>query len=78
LDTINKYYRVERSGIGYLKHVIESYEGIAAIRTVDETDSIVEIMIAPGFEDVMDKIIHELKSEYQIARVEKPSGIEPL
>ncbi len=61
-----------------MKYIIESYEGAAAVRTVDREEMILEIMIAPGFEGVVDAVIDELSDELGIVAVERPDGIDPL
>ena len=61
-----------------MKYIIESYEGAAAVRTVDTEEMVLEIMIAPGFEGVVDAVIEELSDELGIVTVERPGGIDPL
>jgi hypothetical protein len=78
LETTQKYYRIRKDGIALLKYIIESYEGAAAVRTVDTEGMILEIMIAPGFEEVVAGVIDELSDELGIAAVERPGDIDPL
>lgn len=78
METTEKYYRIREDGIALLKYIIESYEGIAAVRTVDRVDMILEIMIAPGFEEVVDGIIEELSEELGIVSVDRPDHVDPL
>ena len=78
MDTKNRYYRIHEAGIGLLKFLIESYEGVAVIRTISTVDSVIEIMIAPGFEAEVEAVIDELRDEFQITDIERPEGLEPL
>lgn len=78
MDTKNRYYRIDEAGIGLLKFLIESYEGVAVIRTISTVDSVIEIMIAPGFEAEVEAVIDELRDEFQITDIERPEGLEPL
>ncbi|MBN1882218.1 MAG: DUF4911 domain-containing protein [Deltaproteobacteria bacterium] len=71
-DTINRYFTLERSGIGPLKFLLEAYEGIAVMRTLPDTASTIEIMIAPGFEEVVDGILAEISSQYDISEITPP------
>jgi len=48
MDTTNKYFRVRRKDIAYFKFIVESYEGMAVVRTKDPSEAIVELMIARG------------------------------
>ena len=78
MDTKNRYYKIDEAGIGLLKFLIESYEGAAVIRTICTVDSLIEIMIAPGFEAEVEAVIDELRDEFRITNIEKPEGLEPL
>jgi hypothetical protein len=78
LETTEKYYKIRKDGIALLKYIIESYEGIAAVRTVDRVDMILEIMIAPGFEEVVEGLIEELSEELGIVSVDRPDHVDPL
>ena len=71
-DTINRYFTLDRSGIGPLKYLLEAYEGIAVMRTLPNTTSTIEIMIAPGFEEVVDEILAEITSKYGIIEIPPP------
>ncbi len=78
LETKEKYYKISKEGIALLKYIIESYDGAAVVRTVDKTEMILEIMIAPGFEEVVDSVIDELSDELGIISIEKPNSVDPL
>ena len=74
-DTIYRYFTLDRSGIGPLKFLLEAYEGIAVMRTLPNTTSTIEIMIAPGFEEVVEGILAEITSEYDIIEISPPADI---
>ena len=63
MDTHSKYFRVRRQDIAYLKFIIESYEGMAVIRTKDAREAVVELMIAPGWEKDIEEILEGLSKE---------------
>ena len=44
----------------YLKFILEAYEGMNVMSTVDNAAGIIRIMIMPGFEDDMDGLLAEL------------------
>ena len=66
METIQKYYRIDRSEISFLKFVIEAYEGTAMLRTVDPQAGIVALHISPGCEAEVDMILNDLKKEILI------------
>jgi len=75
VKTVQKYYRVDRRQISFLKFIIEAYEGTAMVRTVDPAAGIVALHISPGSEAVVDMILNDLKREVMI---EDFNGIEPF
>ena len=66
MDTTDKYYRIRRKDIAYFKFIIESYEGMAVVRTKDPSGAIVELMIAPGWERDVEAVLDRLREEMPI------------
>jgi len=66
MDTRSRYFRIRREDIAYFKFIIESYEGIAVVRTEDPHEAIVEMMVAPGWEKDVDEILEGLRREIPI------------
>ena len=66
MDTVSRYYRLHRRDIAYFKFIIESYEGMAVVRTKDPYEAVVELMVAPGWEKDVDEIIEGLRREIEI------------
>ena len=66
MDTQSRYFRLCRKDIAYFKFIIESYEGVAVVRTKDPHEAIVELMVAPGWERDIDEILEGLRKEIPI------------
>jgi hypothetical protein len=66
MDTQSKYFRLSRKDIAYFKFIIESYEGIAVVRTKDPYEAIVELMVAPGWEKDVEELLEGLRKEIYI------------
>jgi len=66
MDTQSKYFRMRREDIAYFKFIIESYEGMAVVRTKDPSEAIVELMVAPGWERDLDEVLDGLRKEMAI------------
>ncbi len=66
MDTQSRYFRLHRKDIAYFKFIIESYEGMAVVRTKDPREAVVELMIAPGWERDVDEVIEGLQREIEI------------
>jgi hypothetical protein len=70
---IMRYYRIDRREIHYLKFVLEGYDGVAVMRTLDPQAGLVVLHVAPGCEDVVDTIIDDLKGCIRIEGAGPPS-----
>lgn len=57
---ICRYFKVARRDMVYLKFILEAYEGMNVMSTVDNGAGIIRIAIMPGFEADMDALLAEL------------------
>ena len=67
---ISRYFKVNRRDIVYLKFILEAYEGMNVMSTVDNAAGIIRIVIMPGFEDDMDELLAELGKQVVMEPVE--------
>ena len=72
MKTIERYYRVDRREIAFIKFIFEAYDGIAGIRTTDPAKGIIRLHIAPGCQEQVEQVLRELKKEILIRRL--PTG----
>ena len=68
--TITRYYRINPKEISFLKFILEAYDGLAVVTTIDSSEGIISITIAPGCIQDAEKIIHGLKDEIMIEKVD--------
>ncbi len=66
MDTQSRYYRLHRKDIAYFKFIIESYDGMAVVRTKNPYEAVVELMVAPGWERDLDEVLEGLGKEIHI------------
>lgn len=59
-EVIVKYFKINMKDIAYLKSILESYEGMALIRTRDRDASIMEVWINPHFSEIINLVLTEL------------------
>jgi len=50
----------------YLRATIESFDGMAVVRTNDPAEAIIELLIAPGCEDSVEELIGDLRNRERI------------
>jgi hypothetical protein len=75
LETTKRMFRVKREDIHYLRTTIEAYDGMAVVRTVESADpdsrrcrvdpgeATIELLIAPGCEDLISALIAALREQ---------------
>ncbi|MGD2125593.1 MAG: DUF4911 domain-containing protein [Desulfobacteraceae bacterium] len=63
MKTIRRIYRVDRREIIYLRVIIESYDGMAIVRTVDPNEALIELQISPGCENLVLALLDDLKEK---------------
>ena len=78
VETIKRYYRVDRREIAFLRFILEAYDGIAVLETLDSKSGIVLFHIAPGCESEVDAILQDLKNDFMLesTTTRKASGLD--
>ena len=61
METTKWRFRVHREDIHYLRTTIESYDGMAVLRTIDPQEATIEIRIAPGCEELVSNLLRALR-----------------
>lgn len=69
METKKKFYRVDRREISFVKFILEGYDNIAVLSTIDPGLGIVQLTIAPGCEREVEMVLHELKNNVMIEPV---------
>lgn len=54
--------------------IVESYEGLTTLRTVEHGQNIVQLDMAPGMEETFDKLLEALGRQMDIAEVPEPGA----
>ena len=65
--------RVDKNHIGYIKWLLESHAGMATPTTREGTEDVLDLLVAPGFQDEFDEFLKALESEIRVEYVELPS-----
>lgn len=68
--TSRRHLRVDRREIAFLRFVLEGYDGLAVLTTLDAAAGTVVLSIAPGCEDEVEKILADLKNEILMEETE--------
>lgn len=62
-EAICRYFRVKHRDMVFLKFILEAYEGMNTMSTVDNKAGIIRIAVLPGFIDDMDALLNELGAQ---------------
>lgn len=65
-----RYFRAERSELVYLKFILEAYEGMNVMSTVEKSSAIIRITSPPGFAADMELLLSELATVTRLEEVE--------
>ena len=69
METVKKFFRVDRREIAFLRFIFEACDGIASMRTIDGPSGTVLFSISPGCEHEVDAVLHDLKNEIMMETV---------
>jgi predicted aconitase len=70
-----RYFRVARHDLVYLKFILEAYEGLAVLSTVEREGAIVRIGYPHFSAEDVDRLLHALAGELDLQEVPQPEGI---
>lgn len=67
---IKKWFKIKRSSIAPVQFIIEGYEGMATVTTVDPHAAIIQVSIMPDFLKEMINLMEILKVKYNLDEIE--------
>jgi hypothetical protein len=68
-DMIKKWFKLQRGNIILVQFIIEGYEDLATVTTIDSHEAIIQISIMPDFIHEILNIIGNLKNKYDIREI---------
>ena len=74
-EIIVRNFKVDPKDIVFIKAILESYEGMVVVRTVEVGQSVIELLIAHDFAPIVDRLVRELAA--QVGMVEVPASPFP-
>ncbi len=63
MQTIIREYQVDKTRIGFIRFILEAYEGIAVMTTLDPVRGLVRIRMAPGCQETVFRVIEDLRKD---------------
>lgn len=72
---IKKYFQLERKNIVIVQYIIEGYEGMATVTTIDSWEAVIQISIMPDYISDISGLIEYLKKKYKMKEIDDYQGI---
>ncbi|HNQ65479.1 MAG TPA: DUF4911 domain-containing protein [Smithella sp.] len=63
---MSKYFQLDRKNIVAVQFIIEGYEGLATVTTIDAAVAVIQISIMPDFLREMNCLLDELSKKYHM------------
>ena len=60
VKTVNRFYRVDRRRISFIRFIFEAYEGLAVVTTIDPSKGVIVLRVAPGCEAFAEDVMSDL------------------
>ena len=73
-----RYFQIPRADIGHLRFILESYDGLAFARTLDNQLALVEVAFPPSRSHDVEPLLEALAVEIGLQEVPSPEEILPL
>ncbi len=77
-DTVflKKYFLLPKAEIAYLRFILESYDGLAFVRTLDSAQALVEIAYPPSRSADAEHLLAELQKETGMTETAIPDDFD--
>lgn len=69
------YFALRPEDIAYVKFVLESYDGVGIIRTVDRKKAIIVALVVEDFLTTAEALFKSFQKEIDIVEIPRPSAI---
>lgn len=69
------YLRVRRQDIAYIKFIVESYELLGIIRTVDPREAVIVLLVLGDSLALARDVIEALSGEVPLEEIPRPAGL---
>ena len=73
---IRKWFKIQTRQIMPIQFILEGYEGMATVSTIDSRVAILQVLIMPDFIQEMEDILGSLQNEYRMQEI--PSGSDQV
>lgn len=65
-----KYFKIKRKDMALVQFIIEGYEGLATVTTMDSQVAIIRVSIMPDFLGDFFKLLEDLKRDFNLEEID--------
>jgi len=73
----SRFFRVPLGEIGYVRAIVEGYDGLAVVRAPDPKRGEIEWLIGVGLEDEAETLVRKLANETGLVEIQRPTDWPP-
>ena len=73
----SRFFRVALPEIGYVRAIVEGYDGLAVVRAPDPNRGEIEWLVGEGLEAEADALVRRLEREAGLIEIARPSDWPP-
>lgn len=66
---IKKYFQLERKNIVIVQFIIEGYEGMATVTTINSREAVIQISTLPDYISDISGLLEYLKKKYKMKEI---------
>lgn len=66
---IKKRFKIKRQNINIVQFIIEGYEGMATVTTIDPREAVIQVSIMPDYFQEISNIMENLKNKYPLEEI---------
>lgn len=74
----SRYFRVPLAEIGFVRMIVEAYDGLAAVRSLSADRGEIEWLVGEGMTAEADALAERLRTEVGLCPIERPSDWSDL
>lgn len=67
---IKNLYKIKRNKIAIVQFIIEGYEGMSTVTTIDPHAAVIQVSIMPDFHQEIINLMESLKDNYHLEEIE--------
>jgi hypothetical protein len=74
MKEIKRHYRMDRRQIAYFRFILEGYDGLAILRTLDPAQGRVVLYLSRSCEPELDELLEGISDQLRLEAVPAPAG----